>query len=175
VRAAGQFSPCTDVRDGTMDLSVNTDLITFQIWLKYLLFIVFFYSVVPLIVIQMMRTWILKALTISSAPLKGCTLRKILQPLLIYLWLGVSGNGDIIDECPCIGWKCGWQATYWGLLKSTGLSKNGAQIFPADALCSVATVMTYLFQNNWIIMPRQFAKVVRIFEEIDDIKNRRVI
>jgi len=33
--------------------------------------------------------------------------RKVLQPLLIYLWLGVSGNGDVIDDvvpqCPCIG------------------------------------------------------------------------
>ena len=42
-----------------------------------------------------------------STPKGLCLTRKVLQPLLIYLWLGVSGNGDIIDnvvpQCPCIG------------------------------------------------------------------------
>jgi hypothetical protein len=71
------------------------------------------------------------------------------------LWLGVSGKGDVIDDvvpqCPWIGWKCGWQATYWGLLKSTGLSKNGAQRFPADALCQRWGVLGIWGRQPWLM------------------------
>jgi hypothetical protein len=39
-----------------------------------------------------------------STPKGLYLIRKVLQPLLIYLWLGVSGKGDVIDDvvpqCP---------------------------------------------------------------------------
>ena len=40
---------------------------------------------------------------------------------------------------------------------------------------SVATVMTDVFQKNEINLSRKFSKIVRIFDKIDDSKNRRVI
>ena len=40
---------------------------------------------------------------------------------------------------------------------------------------SVATVMTDAFHINEINLLRKFAKVVRIFDKVDDSKNRGVI
>ena len=40
---------------------------------------------------------------------------------------------------------------------------------------SVVMVMTDIFQKNEINLLRKFAKIVRIFDKIDDSKNRRVI
>ena len=40
---------------------------------------------------------------------------------------------------------------------------------------SVATVMTDVFHKNEINLLRKFAKIVRIFDKIDDPKNRGVI
>jgi len=40
---------------------------------------------------------------------------------------------------------------------------------------SVATVMTNVFQKNEINLLRKFAKIVRIFDKVDDSKNRGVI
>jgi hypothetical protein len=40
---------------------------------------------------------------------------------------------------------------------------------------SVATVMTDVFHKNEINLLRKFAKIVRIFDKIDDFKNRGVI
>ena len=40
---------------------------------------------------------------------------------------------------------------------------------------SVATVMTDVFQENEINLLRKFAKIVRIFDKIDDSKSRGVI
>jgi len=40
---------------------------------------------------------------------------------------------------------------------------------------SVATVMTDVFEKNEINLLRKFAKVVRIFDKVDDFKNRGVI
>ena len=40
---------------------------------------------------------------------------------------------------------------------------------------SVAMVMTDVFQKNEINLLRKFAKIMRIFDKIDDSKNRRVI
>ena len=41
--------------------------------------------------------------------------------------------------------------------------------------CSVATVMTDVFQKNKINLLKEFAKIVRIFDKIDGSKSRRVI
>jgi hypothetical protein len=40
---------------------------------------------------------------------------------------------------------------------------------------SVATVMTDVFQKNEINLLRKFAKIVRIFDKIDDLKSQGVI
>jgi hypothetical protein len=40
---------------------------------------------------------------------------------------------------------------------------------------SVATVMTDVFQKNEIDLSRKFAKIVRIFDKIDESKSQRVI
>jgi hypothetical protein len=40
---------------------------------------------------------------------------------------------------------------------------------------SVATVMTDVFHKNEINLLRKFAKIVRIFDKVDDSKNRGVI
>ena len=40
---------------------------------------------------------------------------------------------------------------------------------------SVATVMTDVFQQNEINLLRKFGKIVRIFDKVDDSKNRGVI
>ena len=40
---------------------------------------------------------------------------------------------------------------------------------------SVAMVMTDVSQKNEINLLRKFAKIIRIFDKIDDSKNRRVI
>ena len=45
----------------------------------------------------------------------------------------------------------------------------------ANAMLSVATVMTDVFRKNEINLLRKFAKIMRIFDNIDDSKNRRVI
>ena len=40
---------------------------------------------------------------------------------------------------------------------------------------SVATVMTDVFEKNEINLLRKFAKIMRIFDKVDDFKNRGVI
>ena len=40
---------------------------------------------------------------------------------------------------------------------------------------SVATVMTDVFHKNEINLLRKFAKIVRIFDKVDDSKNQGVI
>ena len=42
-------------------------------------------------------------------------------------------------------------------------------------MTSVATVMTDVFQKNEINLLRKFGKIVRIFDKVDDSKNRGVI
>jgi hypothetical protein len=42
-------------------------------------------------------------------------------------------------------------------------------------MASVATVMTDVFHKNEINLLRKFAKIMRIFDKIDDPKNRGVI
>ena len=42
-------------------------------------------------------------------------------------------------------------------------------------MLSVATVMTDVFRKNEINLLRKFAKIMRIFDNIDDSKNRGVI
>jgi hypothetical protein len=44
-----------------------------------------------------------------------------------------------------------------------------------SAVASVATVMTDVFHKNEINLLRKFAKIMRIFDKIDDPKNRGVI
>jgi hypothetical protein len=44
-----------------------------------------------------------------------------------------------------------------------------------EAMSSVATVMTDVFQKNEINLLRKFAKIVRIFDKVDDSKKRGVI
>jgi len=44
-----------------------------------------------------------------------------------------------------------------------------------SSMSSVATVMTEVFQKNGINLLRKFVKIVRIFDKVDDSKNRGVI
>jgi hypothetical protein len=44
-----------------------------------------------------------------------------------------------------------------------------------DMKHSVATVMTDVFHKNEINLLRKFSKIVRIFDKVDDSKNRGVI
>ena len=46
---------------------------------------------------------------------------------------------------------------------------------PCSLWTSVATVMTEVFHKNEINLLRKFSKIVRIFDKVDDSKNRGVI
>ena len=57
----------------------------------------------------------------------------------------------------------------------SGGSANGGSICIQTDLGSVATVMTDVFQKNEVNLLRKFGKIVRIFDKVDDSKNRGVI
>jgi hypothetical protein len=73
------------------------------------------------------------------------------------------------------GAVCATQVTEWlppvAVILSAGCSTLQLQM---DWI-SVATVMTDVFHKNEISLLRKFSKIVRIFDKVDDSKNRGVI
>jgi hypothetical protein len=58
-------------------------------------------------------------------------------------------------------------------LPPTWVSWESADLYISKA--SVATVMTDVFQKNEINLLRKFARIMIIFDKIDDLKNQGVI